>query len=120
MKTTLKEDMLWRGVEYPAGEREIPDELAIALGLVVIDPTETAQPILNPPPIPALDLINEAETLDALTVLPTIGKGAAKLIFDRRPEGGYSSFDALVEATPELLKSPYTTDWETVKGWYPA
>jgi hypothetical protein len=43
MQVNLTEDQSWRGVLYPAGDREVPDELAIALGLMAL-PTVPAAP----------------------------------------------------------------------------
>jgi enoyl-CoA hydratase/carnithine racemase len=49
MKATLTQNIGWRGATYLKGDRQIPDELAIALGLV----PETVQPaaeIMQPAP----------------------------------------------------------------------
>jgi hypothetical protein len=49
MKATLTQNIGWRGATYLKGDRQIPDDLAIALGLV----PETVQPaaeIMQPAP----------------------------------------------------------------------
>ena len=55
MQTTLAADISWRGVPYEMGDREVPDDLAIALGLMAL-PTVPAAP---PPEVtdPAADLV---------------------------------------------------------------
>lgn len=46
MKATLTEAQLWRGVLYPAGDREIPDDLAIALNLKPATPAAELPDVL--------------------------------------------------------------------------
>jgi hypothetical protein len=66
---------------------------------------------------PALVLINAAAAADEISVLPTIGKGAAKLILEARPEGGYPSLSAIWEQCPRVLARPYSTDPAVVEAW---
>ena len=58
MNAHLDRDIRWKGVLYKAGDREIPDDLAIALGLGEQSPDEQSsadEPTepLPPPPAPA-------------------------------------------------------------------
>ena len=99
---------------------------AIGLKTVSLDstpkpPTEEAVASLeksasNSPPTvsPALALINSATESEQLTPLPTVGKGAAKVIFSQRGENGYPSLDALPAA---IFESPYRCDLEQIKAW---
>jgi DNA uptake protein ComE-like DNA-binding protein len=65
-------------------------------------------------PLPALTLINEATDADAITPIPTVGPGAAKVIFDNRPSGGYPSLDALPKA---IFAQPYRCDLTQITSW---
>lgn len=90
---------------------------------VVVAPT--AVDVSSPPPTaanptlvlrvyPALTLINSATTVEQLTVLPTVGRGAAKVILDERVEPGYVSLAALPAA---IFAKPYRCDLEQIKAW---
>lgn len=90
---------------------------------VVVAPT--AVDVSSPPPTdvsppftlkvyPALKLINSATTVEQLTVLPTVGRGAAKVILDERVEPGYVSLAALPAA---IFAKPYRCDLEQIKAW---
>lgn len=48
MLATLTEDMLWQGKLYEKGEREIPDDLAEAMGLKQPEPEPTEKPKRTP------------------------------------------------------------------------
>jgi hypothetical protein len=115
MKAKLTEDYLWRGVTYLKGDREIPDDLAIALGLT---PAESgATDSVEPPTVAALVLINFVQSAVDMAILPTVGRGAAKRILDRRPEGGYTSLEQVAELCPEVTRQPYRVDWAQVQAW---
>lgn len=140
----LDTDKLWRGVLYPAGPAEIPDDLAQAMGLLVpdegpgfADPLEPgileaeilgveeaiagledlpfAFPAEGPPP--ALVLINSANTPEEITPIKGVGIGGARRLLANRPAEGYASLDAAAELNPELAKSPYHVRWEQVAAW---
>lgn len=116
IKVHLTEDSSWRGRLYLAGDRLVPQELAIALGKV---PAESPPPPPSETSIPALELINSATDAKSLTPLPGIGEGAAKRILLHRPEAGYASFEQLQELCPELAKSPYRVEWAAISAWEP-
>lgn len=64
--------------------------------------------------ITALEAINQAQVVDDVAVLPSIGKGSAKVILDARPEGGYKSLEQVWELCPALLSRPYNVNPEVV------
>lgn len=126
MKVTLKADQLWQGTLYPAGETEVPADLAIALGFEPEDspqspnpPTPTSETEPAHPDSPALEFINQAGEAADLKPLPGIGDGAAKRLLLHRPEGGYESLEQAIELCPELAKAPYRVDWEAIANWQP-
>jgi hypothetical protein len=83
--------------------------------VTVVEPVKvTVQPEVVPM---ALQTINGAIEAVDITVIPTIGKGAAELVFNNRPEGGYNSFDNLWELNPSVLTRPFRTNKETVELW---
>ncbi|HEY9697021.1 MAG TPA: hypothetical protein V6D10_07145 [Trichocoleus sp.] len=55
MNAHLERDISWRGKLYQAGDRQIPDGLAIALGLEssADEPTEPLPPLPTTAPKPA-------------------------------------------------------------------
>lgn len=114
-------DLGWRGAIYPAGRpAQIPDDLAAALGLTEAPAPTPRMEALAPagPTIPdALKLINGVDVVRELQVIPTIGAGAAKVILQNRPGGGYSSLAQVWELCPKIMASPYTTDPEQVAAW---
>lgn len=112
----LDTDKLWRGVLYPAGPAEIPDDLAQAMGLLVPDEGPGfADPAEGPPP--ALVLINSANTPEEITPIKGLGIGGARRLLANRPAEGYASLDTAAELNPELAKSPYHVRWEQVAAW---
>lgn len=74
-----------------------------AQGLAVELPT-----VPNPP---ALDLINQASSPDALTPLPSIGVTRAGQILENRPAGGYKSLEQVAQL------NPHGPDWDAVAAW---
>lgn len=112
----LTRSQSWRGTRYLKGSTSIPDELAIALGLA---PIESGAPDSVEPPItvPALVLINFVQSAVDMAILPTVGRGAAKRILERRPEGGYTSLEQVEQLNPEVTKQPYRVDWSQVQAW---
>ena len=109
---------------YPDGRSiNIPDIDApawIRLHGMTTEPPSSPAPVPAPSPVampPALALINAATAADEISVLPTIGKGAAKLILEARPEGGYLSLAAIWEQCPRVLVRPYSTDPAVVEAW---
>lgn len=111
---TPAHDLSWHGIPYLAGvPTQIPDDLAIALGLTA--PAEAEQVITLVSP--ALALINGVDVVRELQVIPTIGAGAARLILSNRPEGGYESLEQVWALCPKIMAPPYTTDSEQVAAW---
>jgi hypothetical protein len=62
----------------------------------------------------SLTIINEGNSPDELAILPTIGKGAGKVILSDRPEGGYSS---LSELPAKIFKPPYNCDMTEIENY---
>ncbi len=124
-KVTLFDDHLWRGVLYPAGVRDIPFELAIALNLHEPNQTQTPDETSHQQaPDQAqtealLTLLNTAETPKQLTPLPKIGDGAGKRLIANRPATGYESLEQAIALNPELAKAPYRVDWAAIATWQP-
>lgn len=58
--------------------------------------------------------LNQAEDEAALTDLPTIGKGAGRVILENRPKGGYASLADAIALNAKVSERPYTTDWQKV------
>lgn len=113
---TPDSDLSWHGIAYAAGiPVTIPDDLAAALGYAVDGdllpmPVEDAQP-------PALRLINGTDIVRDLSVIPTIGAGAAKRLIQNRPPGGYASLAEVWALNPELLNPPYRIDTTVIAEW---
>lgn len=128
MLVHLTEDKLWRGRLYPTGDREIPDDLAIALGFdpdpaPAVEPPAAAADDSEPTPtetepwVNLLAALNQAQSAKDLEPLPTIGAGAAKRILSNRPTSGYHSLEQVIELNSELSRQPYRVDWDQVRGW---
>jgi hypothetical protein len=120
MKAKLDQTYLWNRQCWGPGEVEIPDSLAIALGLIKDEGEEVNEGSDPSPPsqtIPALTRINQATSPKEIAPLPTIGFKAALKIFGKRPEGGYISIEQIAELCPELTKHPFQVNWETVEAW---
>ena len=62
----------------------------------------------------ALELINMADNPEDLTPIPTVGIGAAKVILDARPEGGYTKLSDLPK---ELFAQPYRCSYAEIESW---
>ncbi len=65
----------------------------------------------------ALRLINGTDKATDLEILPTVGRGAAKKLLAKRPEGGYTSLDQVAELCPEIFAPPYTGDLAQMAAW---
>jgi hypothetical protein len=65
----------------------------------------------------ALRLINSVALASELEILPTIGRGAAAIILENRPKGGYVDLEHVWVVNPKILKKPYTTDVTLVAQW---
>lgn len=113
MKVTLNEDKAWRGQVYLTGDREIPEDLAIALGLT--EKAESGTPDSPRYPLSLPTLLNQATDPKDLEPLPTVGKGAAKRLLANRPEAGYESLEQVRSLNPELEQAPYRVDWSKVE-----
>lgn len=116
IKVLLERDQLWNGVFYLKGLRSIPDDLAIALNLKQNKPNESPpqeRPISGVG-IPALELINSAETEAELVVLPTIGYSRGRRLMALRPLRGFESLDHAAE-----LLDIDSVDWEAIACWEP-
>ncbi len=99
-------------------ERELQAKATVTLEapVTVVEPVKVS---VQPEVVPmALQTINGAIEAMDITAIPTIGKGAAELIFNNRPEGGYQSFDNLWELNPSVLARPFRTNRETVELWH--
>ncbi|MGG6295291.1 hypothetical protein ACQ4M4_12950 [Leptolyngbya sp. AN02str] len=112
----------WRGKLYRKGCTLVPEDLAIALGVLPLPTqpvTSTSEDDLSesgtPDSVAALECLNG----DAMTMaqLPTIGRGAAALIVRSRPAAGYSSIDEAIALNPKVTRHPYTVDWDKVRAW---
>lgn len=127
IEATLTERYLWKGQVYEPGDRQIPDDLAAALGLTgkkqktggKVKSEKTVTEAQSTPPSQSLTLINQASEPAELKPLPGIGEGAAKRLLLHRPEGGYASLEQVEELCPELTKSPYRVEWEAIAQWQP-
>jgi len=62
----------------------------------------------------ALLIVNEGNSIDELAILPTIGKGAAKVILSDRPDSGYS---ALSELPAKIFRPPYNCDVAEIEAY---
>ena len=65
----------------------------------------------------ALGIINQAEAVDDIATLPSIGKGSANVILETRPEGGYESLEQVWQLCPAILSRPYNVNPETVAAY---
>lgn len=65
----------------------------------------------------ALQVINQAATVDDIAVLPSIGKGSARVILEARPESGYESLGQVWELCPALLSRPYNVNPAAVDAY---
>ncbi len=69
-------------------------------------------------PIPAaLTLINGSDVARDVAIIPTIGQGAAKVLIENRPDGGYASLEQAWELSPVLFEGRYKVDPEAVAQW---
>lgn len=108
---------------YPDGTSvSIPDiDAQTWIQLHGLSPTLPKQQPATPAPdslqSAALGVINQAETVDDIATLPSIGKGSAKVILEARPEGGYQSLEQLWQLCPAILSRPYNVNPETVAAY---
>ena len=65
----------------------------------------------------ALALINGSNVARDVAIIPTIGQGAAKVLIENRPEGGYASLEEAWERNPTLFDGRYKVDTDTVAQW---
>jgi DNA uptake protein ComE-like DNA-binding protein len=117
MKVTLTEDKGWKGQVYLKGDREIPEDLAIALGLLQLESGVPDSEVQADHWLDLMAAINQATDPKDLEPLPTIGKGAAKQILANRPEAGYSNLDQVRSLNPELGRAPYRVDWAKIEQY---
>ena len=66
---------------------------------------------------PALALINGSDVARDVAIIPTIGQGAAKVLIENRPEGGYASLEQAWELNPVLFEGRYKIDTDAVAQW---
>ena len=78
-------------------------------------PEETKVAIAQTPP--ALTLINSDKPVRDITIINTLGKAAAEIILERRPEGGYESLAQIWELCPEVLGGRMRVDPKVVEEW---
>lgn len=114
----LTTDYLWRGELYLAGDRMVPEELAIALGVGAPTEPEADEPTvieLEDSPVgepdPVLFLLNSGDA-EKIASLPTIGEKSAIKIAKQMPVGGYTSVDQCEEINADLT----WIDWVQVKA----
>lgn len=112
MRVKLDRAIGWRGVTY-SGECNIPDDLAIALGLHSKPPPDVETLPGTIGQLPALKLLNRATVPAELDDLPTVGETTAKTLIERRPEGGYESLDQ----AEELNSDKTWINWAAIALW---
>lgn len=122
MRAHLTRDQLWNGNFYLAGDRDIPDDLAIALGLQPESKSATVADLKSATvadllPHPLLVFLNRAEASAELEVLPAVGKGAAARLLANRPVDGYESLEEVAALNDSLTQPPFRVDWEQLKDW---
>ncbi|MEM9448678.1 MAG: hypothetical protein AAGA75_09095 [Cyanobacteria bacterium P01_E01_bin.6] len=131
---TPNSDLLWRGTVYLSGQpANLPDDLAIALGINPSPKLPLAEPVvfdglpderllheheevlpeddtlvINP----TLSMFNSVQDFSELTPIPTVGKVSAQAIIDNRPDEGYESLEQVAELNPDLR-----CDWKQVEAW---
>jgi len=66
---------------------------------------------------PALALINGSDVVRDISIIPTVGQAAVKVILENRPEGGYTSLDQVWELCPEILAGRIKVDPKAVAAW---
>lgn len=65
----------------------------------------------------ALALINGSDVPRDVAIIPTIGQGAAKVLIENRPDGGYASLEQAWELNPVLFEGRFKIDAEAVAMW---
>jgi hypothetical protein len=87
-------------------------------------PKAPAKPVtIDRPKLPladipaALALVNGSDVARDVAIIPTIGQGAAKVLIENRPEGGYASLEDAWERNPTLFDGRYKVDTVTVAQW---
>jgi hypothetical protein len=93
----------WRMAKAPAKPVPIPSS----------DPDIPLDPSIPP----ALALINGSDVARDVAIIPTIGQGAAKVLIENRPDGGYASLDEAWELNPVLFEGRFKIDTEAVALW---
>ena len=66
---------------------------------------------------PALALINGTDVARDVAIIPTVGQGAAKVLIENRPDGGYASLEDAWGANPSLLEGRFKVDPQAVAEW---
>lgn len=84
---------------------------------------ELSKPAPTPEPSPAetsadalpafVDAVNMATTARALTPIPGVGTKTAEGLLSNRPEGGYTSWNQMIEANADLNRVP----WDELRTW---
>ena len=87
-----------------------PPSVAHALDPVPLTVTTDSNP-------PALVLINGSDVARDVAIIPTIGQGAAKVLIENRPDGGYASLEQVWELNPVLFEGRFKVDPEAVAQW---
>lgn len=132
MKARLTEDKLWRGRLYLKGDRDIPADLAAALGAATHDETAPSEGNSNQMELPsddsgtpesetlkappALSLLNSAQNLEELLSyrLPGIGQGRGRKLLSFRPATGFLSLDQAAS-----MLGDKQVDWGAIATWEP-
>lgn len=99
--------LAWRAM----GWTDTPEPRPAPLSVAPVQPTATDS-------IPsALALINSSDVARDVAIIPTIGQGAAKVLIENRPDGGYASLEQAWELNPALFEGRYKVDAEAVAQW---
>lgn len=80
--------------------------------------TLVAEPKNESLPVGLLSRLNSAEVGADLADIPTIGKGAGKVIIESRPEPGYKTLKEAITLNEKVTKSPYSVDWNAVSAHF--
>jgi hypothetical protein len=93
---------------------EPPPTLPSVAPAPTIDPPQSIATDSTPA---ALTLINGSDVARDVAIIPTIGQGAAKVLIENRPDGGYASLEQAWELSPVLFEGRYKVDPEAVAQW---
>lgn len=64
--------------------------------------------------LPALKIANSADSPDDLTPIPTVGKGAGRVILKQRPDDGYKT---VADLPQKIFEAPFNCDADQIAAW---